>query len=168
MTQSTSPPTDTHEVDQPDHANIAIHPPVLWLLLILIGIGINYLIPLAFLPSYLPVQWLGGAIWLLGFCIALIAIWQFRQARTDVQVHTPTSAIVQSGVYGWSRNPIYLGGHIGLAGVAIGFNSLWVLLGLVPFYLVIRHGVVAREEAYLERKFSADYLAYKSRVRRWL
>ena len=39
---------------------------------------------------------------------------------------------------------------------------------LVPFYLVIRFGVVAREKAYLERKFGAVYLGYKSRVRRWL
>ena len=152
----------------PDHADVAIHPPILWVLLIAVGLGVNYLIPLAFLPPHMPVQWLGAAIWLLGFGIALIAVLQFRQARTDVQVHTPTSAIVQTGLYGRSRNPIYVGGHIGLAGVAVGFNSLWVLLGLVPFYLVIRHGVIAPEEAYLERKFGATYLDYKKRVRRWL
>jgi protein-S-isoprenylcysteine O-methyltransferase Ste14 len=56
---------------------------------------------------------------------------------------------------------------LGQTGVAIAFDDLWVLAMLVPFYLVIRYGVVAREEAYLERKFGAVYLAYKSRVRRW-
>ena len=44
---------------------------------------------------------------------------------------------------------------------------VWILMTLVPFYLVIRYGVVAREEAYLERKFDDAYLAYKTRVRRW-
>ena len=61
-----------------------------------------------------------------------------------------------------------LAGLLGLIGLAIGFDSLWILAMLVPFFVVIRYGVVAREEAYLERKFSAVYLGYKSRVRRWL
>jgi protein-S-isoprenylcysteine O-methyltransferase Ste14 len=55
-----------------------------------------------------------------------------------------------------------------LIGLAIAFNSLWLLLTLVPFALVIRYGVVAREEAYLERKFGDVYRGYRARVRRWL
>ncbi len=57
---------------------------------------------------------------------------------------------------------------LGLIGLAIAFDSLWIVVTLVPFYLVIRYGVVAREEAYLERKFGDVYRGYKSRVRRWL
>ncbi|WP_260682676.1 methyltransferase family protein [Rhizobium laguerreae] len=57
---------------------------------------------------------------------------------------------------------------LGLIGLAIAFDSLWLIFLLVPFYLVIRYGVVAREEAYLERKFGDVYLAYKARIRRWL
>lgn len=52
---------------------------------------------------------------------------------------------------------------VGQGGLAVGFNSLWLLAALVPFYFVIRYGVVARE-----RKFANLYLDYKSRVRRWL
>jgi protein-S-isoprenylcysteine O-methyltransferase Ste14 len=79
----------------------------------------------------------------------------------------PTTAIATDGPYRFTRNPIYLGMFLGLTGLAIGFNSLWILVAMVPFYFVIRHGVVAREEAYLERKFGEVYLGYKSRVRRW-
>ena len=57
---------------------------------------------------------------------------------------------------------------LGPIGLAIAFNSLWLLVTLVPFALVIRYAVITREEAYLERKFGEVYLAYKSRVRRWL
>ena len=57
---------------------------------------------------------------------------------------------------------------LGQTGIAIGFDNLWVLALLVPFYFIIRQGVVAREEVYLERKFGAVYRGYKSRVRRWL
>ena len=69
---------------------------------------------------------------------------------------------------GATRNPIYLGMFLGQTGIAIGFDNLWVLAMLAPFYFVIRDGVVAREEAYLERKFGAVYRGYKSPVRRWL
>jgi len=80
----------------------------------------------------------------------------------------PTTTIVGHGPYALTRNPIYLGMFLGQIGLSIGFNSLWILAMLVPFYLVIRYGVVAREGAYLERKFGRVYLDYKSRTRRWL
>ena len=57
---------------------------------------------------------------------------------------------------------------MGLIGLAIAFYNLWLLMMLVPFVLVIRDGVVAREEPYLERKFGDVYRGYRSRVRRWL
>jgi protein-S-isoprenylcysteine O-methyltransferase Ste14 len=152
----------------PDRAEVVIRPPVLWALLVLAGLGLDALMPLAFMPAGLASGWIGVAVWLGGFALAAIAIGQFRRAGTDVQTSTPTSAIVDDGVYAWSRNPIYVGAHVGLAGVAIGFDTLWVVAALVPFYLIIRHGVVAPEETYLERKFGEPYLAYKRRVRRWL
>jgi protein-S-isoprenylcysteine O-methyltransferase Ste14 len=57
---------------------------------------------------------------------------------------------------------------VGFIGLAIAFDSLWLLVALMPFALVIRYGVVAREEAYLERKFGDVYCRYRWRVRRWL
>jgi protein-S-isoprenylcysteine O-methyltransferase Ste14 len=57
---------------------------------------------------------------------------------------------------------------MGLIGLAIAFDNLWLVMILVPFALVIRYGVVAREESYLERKFGDDYRCYRWRVRRWL
>ena len=70
--------------------------------------------------------------------------------------------------YRFTRNPIYLGMVLGLIGLAIAFNSLWLLITLAPFALVIRYGVITREEAYLERKFGDVYRHYRARVRRWL
>ena len=69
---------------------------------------------------------------------------------------------------GIRRNPIYLGMFLGQIGLILAFNSLWLLMTLVPFVLVIRYSVVAREEAYLARKFNDAYRDYYSRVRRWL
>ena len=103
-----------------------------------------------------------------GCCARGLGDRDYPKAGTQFDVHKPTTAIVENGPYRFTRNPIYLGMFLSQAGIAIGFDDLWVLATLVPFYFVIRHGVVAREEAYLERKFGAVYLGYKSRVRRWL
>jgi protein-S-isoprenylcysteine O-methyltransferase Ste14 len=89
------------------------------------------------------------------------------RAGSNVPTSLPTTTIVETGPY-LTRNPIYLGMVLGLIGLAIAFNGLWLLMTLVPFALVIRYGVVAREEAYLERKFGDVYRGYRSRVRRWL
>ena len=91
-----------------------------------------------------------------------------RGAGTRVETVEPTTAIVTSGPYRYTRNPIYIGMFVALIGLAIGFDSLWIAIALVPFYLVIRYGVIAREESYLDRKFGDVYRNYKSRVGRWL
>ena len=94
------------------------------------------------------------------------AIVTIRKAGARVETYKPTTTIVASGPYSFTRNPIYIGMFLGQIGLAVGFNSLW-LATLMPFYLVIRYGVVAREEAYLERKFGDICCGYRSRTRRW-
>ena len=80
----------------------------------------------------------------------------------------PTTTIVQTGPYRFTRNPIYLGMFLALVGLAIALDSLRLLGTLVAFVLVIRYGVFAREEAHLERKFGDAYRHCRMRVRRWL
>jgi protein-S-isoprenylcysteine O-methyltransferase Ste14 len=155
-------------VDGPDRAEVAVRPPLLWLALVAAGYGLDRLLPLPFLPAGFPALWTGLAIWLAGLLLAGTAIAQFRRAGTDVSTHTGTDTIVDTGLFAWSRNPIYVGAHIGIIGAAIALDSGWVLVALIPFHVIIRYGVVAREEAYLERKFGNAYVAYKARVRRWL
>ena len=104
----------------------------------------------------------------IAFALAIWAIVTIRKAGTRVETYKPTTTIVVTGPYRFTRNPIYVGMFLGLIGLAIAFDSLWILATLTLFWLVIRYGVVAREEAYLGRKFGDVYLGYKSRVRRWL
>jgi protein-S-isoprenylcysteine O-methyltransferase Ste14 len=127
-----------------------------------------WLYPLRFVPASVPGAWVGGAIFAIAFTLAIWAIVTIRKAGTRVETYKPTTTIVVNGPYRFTRNPIYLGMVLGQIGVAVAFDSLWILAALVLFYLVIRYGVIAREEAYLERKFDDVYLGYKSRVRRWL
>jgi protein-S-isoprenylcysteine O-methyltransferase Ste14 len=151
-----------------DASNAVVRPPVAWILALVAGVAAGWLHPLRFVPASVPGAWVGGAIFALAFALAIWAIVTIRKAGTQVETYKPTTAIVANGPYRFTRNPIYLGMVLGLIGLAIAFDSLWILATLVLFYLVIRYGVVAREEAYLERKFGDVYLGYKSRVRRWL
>jgi protein-S-isoprenylcysteine O-methyltransferase Ste14 len=142
-----------------DRPNVVVPPPIAWALAIVVGLGLGWLYPLPFVPPSIPP---------LGVALAIWAIVTIRRAGTHFDIRKPTTAIVENGPYRATRNPIYLGMFLGQTGIAIGFDNLWVLAMLAPFYFVIRDGVVAREEAYLERKFGAVYRGYKSRVRRWL
>ncbi len=150
-----------------DSSNAIIHPPIAWALAFGAGLVLDSLYPLRFIPTSVPAALVGGAVFAAGFALAIWAIVTIRKAGSQVETNKPTTAIAAGGPYRFTRNPIYIGMFLGQTGLAIGFDSLWVLAMLVPFYLVIRYGVVAREEAYLERKFGAVYLDYKSRVRRW-
>jgi protein-S-isoprenylcysteine O-methyltransferase Ste14 len=151
-----------------DNANVVIRPPIALALAVAAGLAGGWLYPLPFVPASIPAVSVGVAVFAIALAMAAWAIGTMRSAGTRFETHQPTARIVSAGPYRFTRNPIYVGMFLALIGLAIGFDSLWLLAALVPFYLVIRHGVVAREEAYLERKFGSAYLDYKARVRRWL
>jgi protein-S-isoprenylcysteine O-methyltransferase Ste14 len=85
-----------------------------------------------------------------------------------VEPWKPTTAIVTTGPYRFTRNPAYLGMALVYVGIALLAEALWVLVPL-PFVLaIIDRAVIAREERYLQRKFGHEYLDYKATVRRWI
>ena len=90
------------------------------------------------------------------------------RAETPVQGTKPTRVLVTTGIHAWSRNPIYLGMFLVYGGIGIAVRSPWILILALPLAIVMRYGVVAREETYLEERFGDAYRAYKTRVRRWL
>jgi protein-S-isoprenylcysteine O-methyltransferase Ste14 len=154
--------------DTADTAQVMVRPPLAWGLAVIAGLALDWLAPLPFLPADLPAGWLGALVFALALALFAWAIVTVTKAGSNVPASLPTTTIVESGPYRFTRNPIYLGMFLGLVGLAIAFDDLWLLLMLVPFALVIRYGVVAREEVYLERKFGDGYRGYRSRVRRWL
>jgi len=135
---------------------------------VLVGLTLQWVVSLPFMPASVPAGWIGGIVFVLALALFAWAIATMTRAGSNVPTNLPTITIVETGPYRFTRNPIYLGMFLGLVGLAIAFDSLWLLVMLVPFTLAIRYGVVAREEAYLERKFGDAYRQYRARVRRWL
>jgi protein-S-isoprenylcysteine O-methyltransferase Ste14 len=154
--------------DTADTAHVIIRPPLAWGLAVLAGLALDWLVPWPFLPADMPARWIAALVFVLALVLFAWAIITMTKAGSNVPTNRPTTTIVESGPYRFTRNPIYLGMFLGLVGLAIAFDSLWLLVMLVLFAFLIRYGVVAREEAYLDRKFGDVYRGYRSRVRRWL
>jgi protein-S-isoprenylcysteine O-methyltransferase Ste14 len=154
--------------DTTDTANVIVRPPIAWAIAVLAGLALNWLIPLPFVPASVPAGWLGAIVFALALALFAWAITTMTRAGSNVPTDRPATIIVDTGPYRFTRNPIYLGMMLGLIGLAIALDNFWLLLALVPFAAVIRYGVIAREEAYLERKFGDIYRGYRVRVRRWL
>jgi len=146
---------------------LRVHPPVIYLAALILGIGLNHLRPLA--PS--PGRWgtaAGAVLIVAGLAIMPPVLVRFRRAGTAFNPHKPASALITDGPYRFSRNPAYVALTFWYLGAGLLLSNGWVLLLAIPVLLVMNRWVVPKEERRLEAKFGEQYLRYKSAVRRWL
>jgi protein-S-isoprenylcysteine O-methyltransferase Ste14 len=112
-------------------------------------------------------DWAGAALVALGVGLAVAAALEFRRARTTIIPHGTPTAIVTSGVYRISRNPIYLGDALILAGLGLRWDSVLALVLVPVFVAVVTARFIRPEEARLRARFGAEFEAWAARVRRW-
>ncbi len=115
-----------------------------------------------------PTSYLGWGPFALGVAVVIVGKLQFDRAGTTIKPFEASSTLVTQGIFAFSRNPIYLSMMLGLIGFFVVLGSLAPLVVVPVFFLIIRTGFVAVEEAMLEESFGDAYRDYKSRVRRWL
>lgn len=113
---------------------------------------------------------LAATLAVMGLTIDLAALWSFKKAKTTVNPINPekTSKVVTTGIYRYTRNPMYLGMLLLLFAFAIYLNTASPWLIPVLFVWVITVSQIKREEQTLEKLFGQDYVMYKQAVRRWL
>ena len=104
----------------------------------------------------------------LSFVLVALVLREFIQAKTSFSSHSPSSALITSGAFQYSRNPAYVSLSMLYFGIGIVVDSLWVLALGVVAVLITHYAVIKREETYLKRKFGDEYQAYLTQVRRWL
>ncbi len=117
------------------------------------------------------VRWaVTAALILIGVVVALGGVMSFRRARTTVNPLKPetSAALVTSGVYSFTRNPMYLGMLLVLVGWSAYLSSVWALVGPICFALYITRFQIIPEERVLDGLFGAPFADYKKRVRRWI
>lgn len=153
----------------PDHAGIRVPPPLILLGLVLVGPLLDRLLGFGQVALSRPVHVvLVLALIGAGLAVALAAVRRFARAGTRVEPWAPSSAIVSDGVYGFTRNPMYVGMVLVMFGLALIICSPSSLLLVGLGLIILDRFVVRREEAYLEAKFGDAYRDYRARVRRWL
>ncbi len=111
-----------------------------------------------------------GVIFVVGILFPVAGVVAFRRARTTVDPRTPeaSSALVRSGIYRYSRNPMYVGFALCLLAWGVFWGPGWGLLGVVFFVLYMNHFQIVPEERALRALFGDELRAYEQRVRRWL
>jgi protein-S-isoprenylcysteine O-methyltransferase Ste14 len=144
-----------------------IHPPTYMLIAMLAMIALNFLFPMAVI---VPNPWslLGIVPIAFGVYISVLAEKSFRDARTTVTPFEESSTLVTSGMYRFSRNPMYLGFVLALLGISILLRSLTPLIMIPAFVAVIQIFFIRAEEQMLTAKFGKQYIAYTNQTRRWL
>ena len=149
-----------------DHAGVKIPPPLFYVVIFAVGRLVQWFFPLPGLPAAL--SRVGGATFVAaGILLCLWSIAVFWRARTSLVPIKPSTTLVIAGPYRFTRNPMYLGLLLVYVGMALWTNVLWGLMLLPLVVTVVQRLVIQKEERYLERKFGAEFLHYKTQVRRW-
>jgi len=156
----------TKEQDRPN-INPMVHPPIVALMFIVIAYFLGRFVPLPFVAPIL-LRYVGLILTFIGFLFGIGALLEFRKARTTLDPHGSAKQLVTSGIYRFTRNPIYLGFLLMVIGLPLNSGLYWGVV-MAPFYIITMNRlIIEREEMYLEKKFKNTYTSYTSRVRRWI
>jgi protein-S-isoprenylcysteine O-methyltransferase Ste14 len=150
-----------------DRPAVRIIPPLIYLAGLVVGGLASLVLPTNVVPAA-PALAIGGILILLGAALAGSAVFRFKSAGTTVRPDRAPSRLVVAGPYKFTRNPMYLGLAVLYLGIAAADQSLWALLLLPVVLAIIRRWAIGPEEAFLERRFGADYVSYQAKVGRWL
>jgi protein-S-isoprenylcysteine O-methyltransferase Ste14 len=155
--------------DKVDRAQIIAPPPLLGAACIALGFMAHHFKRLPLFAGARAIQIaIGVGLFVFAGTIIFLARQQFLAHGTHPNPYRPTAAIVSSGVYRFSRNPIYIAFLLIVLGFAFCANSMWFLLSAGILFVLLHLGVIKREERYLSHRFGETYQAYCRRVRRWI
>lgn len=158
---------NSQQSEQNDSAHRGPLPPAILLVAIVLMLALHLVLPIGQVIVF-PWRLIGAAPALLGVALNIWVDNLFRRADTTVKPFEPTAALVPTGPFLVTRNPMYLGMVLLLGGIAIGLGSATPWLVIPVFVWVVTRRFIVAEERKLENAFGRQYLDYKARVRRWL
>ena len=150
-----------------DSPGVWFPPPLLYLLALVIGVQLDRRWPLPIAAGALPAI-AGAFLAIAGIGLAFVSIGRFRRSATSIVPIRSADALVLSGPYDYTRNPMYVSlAFLTIAG-GLFLSTWWPIVLLVPALAIVQQFVILPEERYLRRRFGSEYDAYTRRVRRWL
>lgn len=155
-------------IAQQSTSGVRIFPPAIHLAAIAIGFLVQWLAPVRMPDGLRPVMLAGYVVIAAALGLMAWSLTGMLRAGTTPNPTRPTTALLTHGLYGFTRNPMYLAWELVVIGVGLAANAPWVILMALPAAFLTRRLVIDKEERYLETKFGAEFVDYKSRVRRWI
>lgn len=150
-----------------DSPGVSILPPQVLLGAAIASVIFNFLIPLGFNRGI--GGFIFGVLLASGGIALLVTCWKlFKKHRNNVRPDQPAILLIQEGPYNYCRNPMYAGLILVYTGIAMLLGNFWFFTLLPAILAYLRFVVIAREEAYLTRRFEEEYLSYCCRVGRWI
>jgi len=136
----------------------------------LVAIALQLVVPISLPHGFItPARIVAGAVLIVvGIRLVVLARREFARYGQPTDPGLPTSQVISTGVFAISRNPLYLGGVLFLAGISLAFNALWVFIILIPSMVACHYILIAPEERYLVAKFGEQYRMYAATVYRWI
>ena len=156
-----------HKGQEPVNPRIFPLPPVVLLLFLAGGYGLQRFFPIGGGERAIESVIAGYALMALAFAIAVFAARELARARTAIHAGKPAAALVRTGVFARSRNPIYLSFVFFMVGFGLATANPWMIILAPLFILYVQERIIKREECYLTQRFGPDYLDYRKGVRRW-
>ena len=155
------------ERDRPD---IMVFPPLAFFLAIALTFVLRHLLSLNVLNAAPQ-----GILLAIGLPLVAVSLWlnlagvlAFRRAETNINPRKPALTVVRTGPYRFTRNPMYLGLILFVAGLGIAVSTLWGPIVACLLWAMLHWGVVLREEAYLKAKFGSEFDELLTSARRWI
>lgn len=144
-----------------------IKPPQIVGLLLAVSVGLHFALPTAYRLDF-ACRACGIGAFLFGFLLMMWALWLFRQSGTPAHPTHRAAALVMSGPFRFSRNPMYLGIVMMLLGIALWLGSWPMFIAPVSFFMFMSLVRIPYEEQALQALFGEAYASYRRRVRRWI
>ena len=146
---------------------IRLVPPIYFLLGLSPGVVLHLVTPITF--SYQKMFFVLGIVVLaISFLLAIATLRSLRRANTGVHIRHESIALVTSGTYHFSRNPLYLSLLLLIIASGLLLNAFWIIASTPLIIGLVSHLVIRHEEHYLEQQFGSRYRKYCQRVRRWI
>ena len=156
-----------HKGQEPVNPRIFPLPPVVLLLFLAGGYGLQWFFPIGGAEPAIESVIAGNALMVLAFAIAVLAARELARAQTAIHAGKRAAALVRTGVFARSRNPIYLSFVFFMVGFGLATTNPWMIILAPLFVLYVQERIIKREEGYLTQRFGPDYMIYRKKVRRW-
>lgn len=152
-----------------DHPGVYPPPPLFYVIIFLISIFTQNRFPLSKTFWETDMAFIPGVIFIIvGVAMLLPALFKFLKTKNTLITIKPAKSLQTSGIYAFSRNPMYTGLLSLYIGIACFKGNLWTFMFVPIVILIVTKFVIVKEEHYLGRAFGSEYINYRKKVRRWI